>query len=107
VVAYTAYEGAPVEVSGVPDTRKSAAEEERYKRETFIDDKTHDKLSWQWATMRSLFARGPRGTIICVVVVERKSGEPIAVTAQQAAPDVCAIELQLAAEVWATAWEDS
>jgi hypothetical protein len=122
LVNATAIQKDPKHVPGVPiDRRQDLLEIARYLRDTFVDKARHARRSWKYATMRTLFSRRQNGTIVCILVVEREDGLPIEVRGRSFVnethdparnestfdfQDVCALELEFAAQVWATAWEE-
>lgn len=112
-------------VDGVPkEKRGDAAAIKKYQQATFISAKDHALRSWKHCSMAVRVARAKNGPIFCVMVVEREDGLPISVKTHQllappasttpvvsAAPslrvlrDICGVELQLAADIWAASWD--
>lgn len=101
------------DVVGVPeDRRKDQAEVDRYFEQSWVDARVHGDRGWPFATLRTYVSREESGRILCIFVVERRSGMPIHAPGPSDGPtdgqepfiDACRVELQLAAEVWAAAW---
>lgn len=100
----------------VANKRNDHGEIARYRTECAISERMHEARSWKWASIRTQSVRGANGEMRSILVVERESGEPIEIKGRKAerhdgqnwvADDICVAELQLSAEVWSAAKEDT
>ena len=105
LVNATAAKFQPLDVPGIPTEKRSdGALVAEYCRVARVDTKRHAELSWKYASMRSDLARARNGTICCILLIERESGQPI--ESLTTTSDAIADELQLVALTWPSAWEE-
>jgi hypothetical protein len=107
LVSWVATEMATITVEGVPEAKRNdTAVTAKYLEQSCLSASVHQARSWPWASIAVCFARTQSGTqagnISCVIVVERKDGEPIVPTnpTLPAVHGVCMWTLELAAELW-------
>lgn len=117
LVVLTAQTQMNFDVPGVLEARRGDdVEIARYRRECAIHDRRHEARSWKWASIRTQFVKGSNGAMRSIIVVERESGEPIEIRGRKAqkhdgqgwvVEDICVAELQLSADVWSAAKEET